>query len=80
MKELRDVADYDYSRKKQLIVGCDANAHYILWVSTGTSPIRDSFMKYLVSLKLNILDQGNEPTCVVHNRKELINLTLEKIK
>jgi hypothetical protein len=26
-KEVRDIIDYCYSRKMQLIVGCDANAH-----------------------------------------------------
>jgi hypothetical protein len=30
-KELRDVIDYCGSRNKQLIIGCDANAHHILW-------------------------------------------------
>jgi hypothetical protein len=74
-KELRDITDYDYSRKKQLITGCDAKAHHILWRSTGTNPTGEGFMKYLVSLNLNILDQGNERTFVVHNG-EIIDLTL----
>jgi hypothetical protein len=29
-KELRDIVDYCSSRRKQLIIGCDANAHHIL--------------------------------------------------
>jgi hypothetical protein len=29
-KEVRDVIDYCGSRNKQLIIGCDANAHHIL--------------------------------------------------
>jgi hypothetical protein len=33
-------------------------------------------MEYLVSSNLNILNQGNEPTFVVRNRKEVIGLTL----
>jgi hypothetical protein len=37
-KEVRDIIDYCHSRKKQLIIGCDANAHHILWGSTGTNP------------------------------------------
>jgi hypothetical protein len=55
-KELRDVIDYCGSRKKQLIIGCDANAH-ILWGSTGTNSRGESFMEYLVSSNLNILKQ-----------------------
>jgi hypothetical protein len=37
-KEVRDITEHCQSRKKQLIVGCDANAHRILWGSTGTNP------------------------------------------
>jgi hypothetical protein len=33
-------------------------------------------MEYLVSLNLNILNRGNEPTFAVCNRKEVIDLTL----
>jgi hypothetical protein len=27
-KEVRDITDYCYSRKKQLIIGCNANPHH----------------------------------------------------
>jgi hypothetical protein len=37
-KEFRDITDYCHSRKKQLIIGCDSNAHHILWGSTRTDP------------------------------------------
>jgi hypothetical protein len=33
-------------------------------------------MEYLVSSKLNILNQGNEPTFVVRNKQEVIDLAL----
>jgi hypothetical protein len=36
--EVRDITDYCCSRKKQLIIGWDANAHHILWGSIGTNP------------------------------------------
>jgi hypothetical protein len=75
-KELRDVIDYCGSRKKQLIIACDANAHHILWGSTGTNPREESFMEYLVGSNLNILNQGNEPTSVIHNRKKVTDLPL----
>jgi hypothetical protein len=67
-KELRDVIEYCCSRKKKLIIGCDANAHHILWGSTGTNPRGESFLEYQVSSNLNILNQGNEPTSVVRSR------------
>jgi hypothetical protein len=37
-KELRDVTDYYHSTKRQLITGCDANTHPILWGNIGTNP------------------------------------------
>jgi hypothetical protein len=30
-KKMRDIIDHCQSRKKQFIIGCDANAHHILW-------------------------------------------------
>jgi hypothetical protein len=56
-KELQDVTGYCHSRKKQLIIGCDAKAIHILCGSTGTNPRGESFMEYLVSSNLNILNQ-----------------------
>jgi hypothetical protein len=44
--------------------------------STGTNPRGENFMEYLVSSNLNIPSQGNEPTFVVCNRKEAVDLTL----
>jgi hypothetical protein len=37
-KEVKGIIDYTHSRKKQLIFGCDANAHHTLWGSTGVNP------------------------------------------
>jgi hypothetical protein len=64
-KEVRDAIDYYYSWKKQLIIGCDANAHHILWWNTGTNPRGGSLMEFLMSSNLNVLKHGNEPTFVV---------------
>jgi hypothetical protein len=47
-----------------------------LWGSTGTNPRGKILMEYLVGSNLNILNRGNEPTFVVRNRKEVIDLTL----
>jgi hypothetical protein len=74
-KELRNISNHSCSRKTQLITGCGANTPHILCGSTGTNPRGESFMEYLLSTKLNFLNQGNEPTFVIHNRKEVIDLT-----
>jgi hypothetical protein len=36
-KEMRDIINYCHSRKKQLIIGYDDNAHCILWGAPGKS-------------------------------------------
>jgi hypothetical protein len=75
-KEVKNVIDYCYRRKKQLTIGCDANAHHTLWGSTGVNPRGESLMEYLVSSNLNIPNHGNEPNFVVSNRNEVTDLTL----
>jgi hypothetical protein len=75
-KKMRDITDHCQSRKKQIIIGCDANEHHILWGSICSNPKGESLIKFLVSLSLNILNRVNKPTFVVRSRKEVIDLTL----
>jgi hypothetical protein len=72
---LRKVIDYCRRNKLQLIIGCDANAHHIIWGSTAINPRGQCLMEYLVSMNLSILNKGNEPTVVISNRKEVIDFT-----
>jgi len=37
---------------------------------------QEYLMEYLVSMNFNILNKGNEPTFLISNRKEVIDLTL----
>jgi hypothetical protein len=75
-KGLREVI-IDCSRNKlQLILGCDSNAHHIMWGSMDINPRGECLMEYLVTTNVNILNKGNEPTFVISNRKEVIHLTL----
>jgi hypothetical protein len=80
IKEMKDIIDHCQSMETQLIVGCDDNAHRVLWGSTGTNQTGEGLMEFLVSSNLNILNCGNEPTFVVRNRKEVIDLTLRTNK
>jgi hypothetical protein len=70
-KELRDI-NYCHNGKKQLVIGCAANAHHTLWGSSGTNPRGEGLMEFLVSSKLNILNHGNEPTFVVATGRKLL--------
>jgi hypothetical protein len=73
-KGLREVVDYCSRNRLQLIVGCDATAHHIIWGSTDIHPRGECLMEYLVSTNLNILNKGNEPTFVISKRKEVMDL------
>jgi hypothetical protein len=67
-KGLREVVDYCSRNKLQLIVGCDANAHHIIWGSMDINPRGECSMEYLVSTNLNTLNKGNKPTFINSNR------------
>jgi splicing factor 45 len=70
-KEVRDIIDYCHSRRKQLIMGCDANAHHTLWGYTSINSRGECLMEFLRISNLNILNHGNEPTSLVCKKKLL---------
>jgi hypothetical protein len=43
------ITDRCSSRRKELIDGCDVNAHHTISASTGANPRGDSLMEYMVS-------------------------------
>jgi hypothetical protein len=75
-KEIRDVINHCNSKGRKFIIGSDANARHILCGSTHINPRGESLAEYLVSSNLDILNRGKEPTFVITNRKEVIDLTL----
>jgi hypothetical protein len=75
--EVRDITDYCYSGKKQIIIGCDTNAHHTVGEHWHQFK-RRKLHGIPGQLNLNILNHGKEPTFVVCNRKEVIALTLKK--
>jgi hypothetical protein len=75
-RELRDVTTYCCGNNLQLIIGCDANTHRIVWGSNGINPRGQNLLEYLVNTNLNTLNKGNKPTFVASNRQEFTDLTL----
>jgi hypothetical protein len=57
----------------QLTVGCNANAHHIIWGRMDIDPREEQVEKYLIGTKLNILNTGNEPTSATSNTKKVID-------
>jgi hypothetical protein len=68
-KGLREVVDY-CSRNKLPV-------HTTLYGGARTiNPPGECILEYSVSKNFNILNKGNEPTFVISNRKEVIDLTI----
>ncbi|XP_041449645.1 uncharacterized protein LOC121404377 [Drosophila obscura] len=59
-----------------LIVGCDANALHSQWGSTDTNERGESLFSYILTTQMVILNQGNDPTFIITNREEVLDLTL----
>ncbi|XP_045466623.1 uncharacterized protein LOC123675318 [Harmonia axyridis] len=62
--------------KKQLILGCDANAHHKVWGSTDINHRGEDLLDFLFSSNIEIVNVGNSPTFMNAIRREVIDLTL----
>jgi splicing factor 45 len=62
-KEVRDITDYYQSRKKQLIIACDANAHHTLWGSTRTNPRGESLVEFHAYQKGKSIETAHMEKC-----------------
>ena len=74
--DLKKVVSYCESQGLPLILGCDANAHHIIWGSSDINLRGSDLMEYLSSTNLEILNVGNNPTFVRSDREEVIDITL----
>ncbi|XP_048002004.1 uncharacterized protein LOC125238656 [Leguminivora glycinivorella] len=74
--QLRDLADYGSRANTDLIIGCDANAHHVIWGSSDVNRRGEKVLEFLVSSSLQLLNKGNEPTFVNARRGEVIDITL----
>ena len=59
-----------------VILGCDANAHHDLWVSSDTNNRAESFVDFIFKYNLDICNVGNKPAFINKIREEVIDLTL----
>jgi hypothetical protein len=68
----------DYANQHQIpiLLGCDANAHNLVWGSTNNNERGENLLEYLSTTNLGILNRGNVPTFVTRTREEVIDITL----
>ncbi|XP_050547982.1 uncharacterized protein LOC126909589 [Daktulosphaira vitifoliae] len=85
-RDLTMLFNYCKIEKLELILGMDANAHHTIWESSNINQRGEVIMNLLLTTDFSILNRGSEPTFVIKNRQEVIDLTvcskglLQKIK
>ncbi|XP_054015994.1 uncharacterized protein LOC128896661 [Hylaeus anthracinus] len=75
-RELRELIAYRKEKRLDLVIGCDANSHHIIWGSSNINNRRRDLLEYISSTDLEILNKGFKPTFATSSRKEVIDLTL----
>jgi Endonuclease-reverse transcriptase len=74
--KVESLVSYARINGKQLILGCDSNAHHLSWGSTDTNERGVRVLDFISSNGLEFLNVGNEPTFVTSNRAEVLDITL----
>jgi len=72
---LIELQKYCESSYIPLIVGTDCNAHSQLWGSSDTNERGVKLMDFIMRSNLNVINQGHEPTFVIANRQEVLDIT-----
>ena len=61
-KELEELVRYCETENLHLVMGCDSNAHHIVWGGNNCNDRGVTLVEFLNSMNLEILNQGNVPT------------------
>ncbi len=69
-EETKRLIDHCHKNNLQFIIGCDANAHNVVWGSTDTNNRGEVLLEYLTINKVDILNVGNKPTFITAARRE----------
>ena len=74
--ELEKITHYCKNNGLNLLIGCDANSHHIVWGSSDNNRRGEKLLEFLSASDLSILNRGNRPTFINRVRQEVIDLTL----
>ena len=83
-QKLQELVEFCTREGKQLIYGCDANAHHEIWGSRSTKPRGQQLLNFLFSKDLNSVNFGNTATYYtikkvgqqLKKQEDVIDLTL----
>ncbi|XP_034663947.1 uncharacterized protein LOC117898569 [Drosophila subobscura] len=73
---LRRIASESERSNTGLLIGCDANAHHTQWGSSDINVRGESLFSFILNSNMVLCNQGNDPTFIIKNRQEVIDLTL----
>jgi ribonuclease HI len=73
--KMDNLVKYCLSKHTELLVGCDANAHNIVWGSKSDRPRGRVLLEYLVSNSLYLSNRGNAPTREQNDSQDVIDIT-----
>ncbi|XP_065357371.1 uncharacterized protein LOC135951613 [Calliphora vicina] len=62
--------------KIPLVICADANSHHIIWGSSDTNTRGESLFNFILNSSLEVVNRGSEPTFIIANRSEVLDLTL----
>lgn len=71
----KNVIEYASDAGIPIVLGCDTNAHHTIWGSSNINMRGNSLLEYIASTNLDILNRGTEPTFVISNRSEVLDVT-----
>ncbi|XP_060530104.1 uncharacterized protein LOC132704247 [Cylas formicarius] len=75
-QEISDLVSYCEEANLPLLIGCDSNAHHVLWGSAATNRRGGDLVKFMASAGLQVANRGVEPTFFTTGRSSVIDLTL----
>ncbi|KAJ8735608.1 hypothetical protein PYW07_007228 [Mythimna separata] len=78
-EELAKVVEYACANNAELLIGCDANAHHTNWGSTDINDRGELLHDFVLTNRLQIVNEGCKPTFVTRSRKEVLDVTLATI-
>ncbi len=74
--EFVELVEYAKANGLELIIGCDANSHHVLWGSSDTNKRGEGLMSFISTTQLDIMNRGCEPTFINKARQEVIDITM----
>ena len=74
-QRVRDLIRECEQKKLDLVLGCDANSHHLVWGSTDCNARGNQLLEYLAGTNLEILNRRGKPTFRTKSREKVLDLT-----